>query len=134
MPGHKEPEHGADLRSEPRAGGNRSEAEGGSVSGEDRIERAADELDERRRKIRSRAYRDRDKQLEAKPSAARIEAVRRSREKAAKHRRENLFGWVEEERPPLSVLAVAVRDYLDKHPADARQPAGWIGVTLWTYG
>ncbi len=95
----------------------------------------ADELDERRRKLRSRAYRDRNKPLEAKPSAAGIEAVRRSLEKAAKHWRENLVGWVEKTPPAtLSPLAVAVRDYLDKHPADARQPAGWIGVTLWTYG
>ncbi len=26
---------------------------------------------------------------------------------------------------------MAVRGYLDKHPRDARQPAGWIGSTLW---
>jgi len=41
---NEEAEHGADLRSEPRAGGNRSEAEDGSMSGKDRIERVADEL------------------------------------------------------------------------------------------
>jgi hypothetical protein len=34
---------------------------------------------------------------------------------------------------PLSALAVAVRDYLERHPRDARQPAGWLGVTLWAY-
>ncbi len=44
MPGCREPEHGRKLVLRSRAGGNRSEAEGGSVSGEDRIERAADEL------------------------------------------------------------------------------------------
>ena len=52
MPGYKEPEHGADLRSEPRAGGNRSEAEDGSMSGKDRIERVADEL----RRLESEGY------------------------------------------------------------------------------
>lgn len=35
--------------------------------------------------------------------------------------------------PPLSPLAAAVRDYLDCRPWDARQPAGWIGSTLWAY-
>jgi hypothetical protein len=34
---------------------------------------------------------------------------------------------------PLSPLAAAIRDYLDRHPRDACQPAGWIGSTLWTY-
>jgi hypothetical protein len=34
----------------------------------------------------------------------------------------------------LSPLAEAVRDYLDRHPRQARQPAGWIGVTLWAEG
>jgi hypothetical protein len=34
----------------------------------------------------------------------------------------------------LSPLAVAIRDYLDRHPHQARQPAGWIGVTLWADG
>jgi hypothetical protein len=41
-----------------------------------------------------------------------------------------------EERPPemeVSPLALAVRDYLDRNPNDACQPAGWIAVTLWAY-
>jgi DNA-binding Lrp family transcriptional regulator len=33
----------------------------------------------------------------------------------------------------LSPLAVAVRLWLERHPRDAHQPAGWIGSTLWTY-
>jgi hypothetical protein len=37
------------------------------------------------------------------------------------------------DRLPLSTLAVAICDYLDKHPHQARQPAGWIGSTLWAY-
>jgi hypothetical protein len=41
-----------------------------------------------------------------------------------------------EEEPPkpeVSELARAIRDYLDRNPHDACQPAGWIGVTLWAY-
>jgi ribosomal protein S19E (S16A) len=92
----------------------------------------ADELAEERRKRNSRAYHERDKVQVSKPSAAGLDAVRRSREKAREHRRENLIGWVEDTTPATpSPLAVAVRDYLDKHPRDARQPAGWIGSTLW---
>jgi hypothetical protein len=37
------------------------------------------------------------------------------------------------EPPPLSSLARAIRDYLDRIPADAGQPPGWIGSTLWAY-
>ncbi len=35
--------------------------------------------------------------------------------------------------PPLSPLAAAVRDYLERNPRDACQPPGWIGATLWAY-
>ena len=38
------------------------------------------------------------------------------------------------EPAPLSPLAVAVRDYLDAHPWDARRSAYWIGATLWAEG
>ncbi len=41
-----------------------------------------------------------------------------------------------EEQPetlPISPLATAIRDYLDRNPRDADQPPGWIGRTLWTY-
>lgn len=32
---------------------------------------------------------------------------------------------------PVSPLAAALRDYLDRSPSDADQPAGWLGSTLW---
>jgi hypothetical protein len=35
--------------------------------------------------------------------------------------------------PEVSPLAAAVRAYLDRSPADACQPPGWIGVTLWAF-
>jgi hypothetical protein len=38
------------------------------------------------------------------------------------------------ERPDVSPLAVAVRDYLDRRPHDARQSPYWIGATLWAHG
>jgi hypothetical protein len=94
----------------------------------------AEELARRRYRDKSRAYHNRDKPLESKPTAAGLKAVQVAREKARAHRRENLIGWVEEKPPPLSLLAVAVRDYLQRNPHDAREPAGWIGVTLWAYG
>ncbi len=78
-------------------------------------------------------YRNRDKPLVSEPTAAGLEAVRRSREKTREHRRENLVGWVEETTTKLSPLAVAVRDYLDRNPHDARQMPGWIGSTLWCF-
>jgi hypothetical protein len=104
---------------------------------EARGELEADRLAEERRKRNSRAYHNRDKPLESKPTAAGLKAVQGSREKGEKardHRRENLIGWVEEKRPPLSLLAAAVRDYLARNPHDAREPAGWIANTLWCYG
>jgi len=37
-------------------------------------------------------------------------------------------------RPDVSTLAAAVRNYLDRHPHDARQSPYWIGATLWAHG
>lgn len=37
------------------------------------------------------------------------------------------------EPPRLSLLAVAIRAYLDDNPHDASQPAGWLANTLWTF-
>jgi len=39
----------------------------------------------------------------------------------------------EDQEQPLSDLAVAVRDYLDRNPRDANEPAGWLANTLWAY-
>jgi hypothetical protein len=88
-----------------------------------------------REAYRRRAYHSRDKAQTSKPSAAGLEAVRRSHETAAEHRREHLIGWVEQsdERSSFSPLAEAVRDYLDKNPADARRSPYWIGTTLWAH-
>jgi len=41
-----------------------------------------------------------------------------------------------EEQPPepeVSPLAAAIRAYLESNPADACQPPGWLGSTLWAY-
>lgn len=37
----------------------------------------------------------------------------------------------ERAKAKLSPLAACVRDYLERNPRDACQPAGWIGSTLW---
>jgi hypothetical protein len=90
----------------------------------------ADELAERRRKGNSQAYHRRHDASKARPSAAGLQAVRRSREL-----REAYLQALPEpaKSRPLSPLAFAIRDYLERHPRDARQPAGWIGSTLWAY-
>jgi hypothetical protein len=94
----------------------------------------AEEQREKHRRDR-RDYRDYLKAVKRSPSKAGCENVRKASEKRRGHRRENLVGWVEENvERPLSSLAFAIRDYLDRHPHQARQPAGWIGVTLWADG
>jgi hypothetical protein len=35
--------------------------------------------------------------------------------------------------PAVSLLAEAVRDYLEKNPSDARRTPYWIGTTLWSF-
>jgi hypothetical protein len=92
----------------------------------------AEELARRRYKLKSRAYHGRHEASKFEPSAVGLEAVRRSRESRKAH--------LEAQPPPdqpgevaLSPLAVAIRDYLDRNPRQARQPAGWIGSTLWAY-
>jgi hypothetical protein len=57
------------------------------------------------------------------------------------HELDNADGFIselervrDEDRVSLSSLAVAIRDYLDRHPHQARQPAGWLGVTVWAEG
>jgi hypothetical protein len=94
----------------------------------------AEEQRENHRKQRRR-YREYVKAVKQLPSQVGRENVRNGREKRRGHRRENLVGWVEETvGAPLSPLAVAIRDYMDCHPHQARQPAGWLGVTVWAEG
>jgi hypothetical protein len=48
-------------------------------------------------------------------------------------------GWIEDvvpadaPDPELSPLALAMRAYLDHNPRDAKQPPGWLGLTLWAH-
>jgi hypothetical protein len=100
-----------------------------------RVNAGADTLARERYKLKSHAFHNRDKAPVSKPSTSILAAIRKSREQAERYRRQNLVGWVEETaRAPLSPLAVAVGRYLDRYPHQARQPAGWIGVTLWADG
>lgn len=94
----------------------------------------AEEQREKHRKQRKR-YRNYLAAVKLSPTKAGRKNVWRGREMRRGYRRENLVGWVEEAvETPLSSLAVAIRDYLDRNPHQARQPAGWIGVTLWADG
>ena len=94
------------------------------------LERETDhEPDERARRNYERR-RDGYRAHRAGVSAASVRAVKVSRERRAEHLADQPPPKTEPP-PPLSPLAVAVRDYLDKIPRDARQPPGWIGSTLW---
>ncbi len=88
----------------------------------------ADELAEARRKLKSRAYRER---FQVKPDShyanadadGHAEELHREEPEAAPDRGRGV--------PEVSKLATAIRDYLDLNPADACEPAGWIATTLW---
>jgi len=92
----------------------------------------AEQQREEHRKQRE-CYRDYRQSIESQPSRAGQDNVKRSRRLRDSH--------VQAQPPPeqpseatLSPLAQAVRDYLERFPRQARQPAGWIGVTLWANG
>ena len=64
---------------------------------------------------------------EKAPTEAEMDATREER----RRRREAAFE--EERRRPVSPLAAAIRDYLERNPRDADQAAGWLGLTAWTF-
>jgi hypothetical protein len=39
----------------------------------------------------------------------------------------------EPEKPELSDLAIALRDYLEREPDRAREAPSWLATTLWAY-
>jgi hypothetical protein len=91
----------------------------------------ADELAERDRKRKSRAYRARatvkpDRHHANAGAAGHVEDLRLAEDPPAPP-------GPESERPDVSLLAVAVRAYLDRCPHDARRSPYWIGVTLWAH-
>ncbi len=92
----------------------------------------AEQQREDHRKQRER-YRDYLKAIKDLPSKVGRGQVRRGRAL----RTEYLKAQAPPDQPgeaALSPLARAVCDYLERHPHQARQPAGWIGVTLWADG
>ena len=92
----------------------------------------ADEKAEGDRKRKSRAFRARDRVKPDRHHAnagadGHVEDLRPAAGPAAPP-------GIEAERPDVSPLAAAVRDYLDRQPHDARQSPYWIGATLWAHG
>lgn len=101
------------------------------IGGEIEAERIA----RKKMKDRRAAYHNRHKrpsEAKSKPTPEGIAAVRASREKRRAHLDSRPPDTLTPEAP-LSPLAVAVRDYLERRPCDARQPAGWIANTLWAH-
>jgi hypothetical protein len=91
----------------------------------------AEKQREEHRKQRER-YREYLKSVRRQPSRAGQDNLKRSRRLRDSH--------MQAQSPPdqpsgaaLSPLAVAVRDYLERFPRDARHPPGWIGNTLWAF-
>lgn len=99
----------------------------------DQGEEGAEERDRTRHRLESEGYRD---WLALSP-----EERKALEEQRARARADGFIGDLrpagepeeQPELPPLSSLATAIRDYLDLSPADASQPPGWIGGTLWAY-
>lgn len=99
----------------------------------DQGEDGAEERDRTRYRLQSEAYRE---WLALSPEERK--ALKSQRDRA---RADGFIGDLrpadepeeQPESPPLSTLALAIREYLERNPDDACQPPGWIGVTLWAY-
>jgi len=68
---------------------------------------------------------------EAEPDRAPTEAEMDATREGRRRRREDALE--ERRRRPVSPLAAAIRDYLERNPHDADKPAGWLGSTLWAF-
>jgi len=104
-----------------------------TISIDGRIVEGAETIARHRLDIKRKAYHGRHKVLESSPSAAGLEAVRRSRDLRSAYLASitpDTSATAAEVSP--GSLAAAARDYLERRPKDARQPAGWIGVVLWS--
>jgi DNA-binding Lrp family transcriptional regulator len=100
----------------------------------DQGEDGAEERDRTRYRLQSEAYRE---WLVLSPKERK--ALKNQRDRA---RAEGFIGDLrpasereeaQPEPPPVSALAATIRDYLDRSPADACQPPGWLGSTLWAF-
>jgi hypothetical protein len=99
-----------------------------------RKEAGADTLAVEALERRRAEYRERMARLRARKSRV-SEAGRKAIEESNAKRAAHLAAVEaqQEAARTTSALAVAVRDYLERRPHDVRQPAGWIGVTLWAH-
>ena len=94
----------------------------------------AEEVARKRYRLKSKAYRE---WLALSPEERKALKKQRARARA-----DGFIGDLrpasepeeaQQEPPPVSALAAAIRDYLDRSPADACQPPGWLGSTLWAF-
>jgi hypothetical protein len=100
-----------------------------TVDAAGRVDPGADTIAARELEIRRRQYRE----------------WREERARRRARPRPEVDGTISELRPardddapaqepaPVSPLAAAVRDFLDRDPQAARQPPGWMGLTLWSH-
>jgi hypothetical protein len=84
------------------------------------------DLQRERHEREREAYRMRkNEKTDVAPTEEEMDAVREQRD-------EEDFDGIEL-KPLPSVLAVALRDYLDAHPDDVHQSPYWLGATLWAF-
>ncbi len=120
------------LENQRRLGG---EIDAVDVTG--RIEAGADTLARRELERHRAEYRDFLEQRAHRAARTNqgTEAGRKAIEQGRRMRDAHLAGVEAEQaaKRARSALAGAVRAYLERHPHQARQPAGWIANTLWAH-
>lgn len=93
----------------------------------------AEERDRTRYRLQSEAYRDWLALSPEERKALKNQQVRARADGFISDLRSAGEPEEQPEPPPVSPLAASIRDYLEHNLADASQPPGWIGGTLWAY-
>jgi hypothetical protein len=99
-----------------------------TVDAAGRVDAGADTIAARELEIRRRQYREWREERARRRARPRPEAD--GTKSALRPARDDAPA---QEPASISPLAAAVRDFLDRDPQAARQPPGWIGLTLWSH-
>lgn len=99
-----------------------------TVDAAGRVDAGADTIAARELEIRRRQYREWREERARSRARPRVEA-----DGTVSELRPVLDDTPAQDSAPVSPLAAAVRDFLDRDPQAARQPPGWIGLTLWSH-